>query len=52
MFLLRPVMQGLITYPNLKDSSIDLFDIWLMNEAIKVDNENQFRMSKSKSNRG
>lgn len=51
MFLLRPVIQGLITYPDLKNSSIDLFDIWLMNEAIKVDNENQFRLSKN-SNRG
>lgn len=43
-WLLRPVMEGLIDYGELKDTKIDLYDIALMNEAIEVRMENTRRM--------
>lgn len=43
-WMLRPVMRGLCRYESLKDCSLDLEDIALMNEAIDLEQENQFRL--------
>lgn len=43
-WLLRPVIQKLCKYESLKDGSLSLVDIALMNEALDVDAENQQRL--------
>ncbi len=40
-WLLRPVVAGMCRYESLKDSTLDLSDIALMNEALDVKSENQ-----------
>lgn len=42
-WLLRPVARGWIRYESLYDTTLDLFDIALMNDAIDVEAENQRR---------
>jgi hypothetical protein len=42
-WLMRPVLEGLCRYESLKDCSIDLEDIALMNEALEVKYENERR---------
>jgi hypothetical protein len=39
-WLLRPVVKGMCRYESLKDGSLDLADIALMNEALDVVSEN------------
>jgi Family of unknown function (DUF6889) len=39
-WLLRPVVKGMCRYESLKDGTIDLADIALMNEALDVVGEN------------
>ncbi len=41
-WLLRPVIRGMCKYESLKDGTVDLADIALMNDALNVvvDNEN------------
>lgn len=34
-----PVMEGLISYSNLTDGSINLFDIYIMKEALEYRNK-------------
>ena len=46
-WLLRPVMEGLISYADLKGTRIDLYDIALMNEALEVRGENTYRITTS-----
>lgn len=46
MFLMRPVLNGMCSYESLKDGKLDLVDVYIMNQAIRVDNENQYRLSK------
>jgi hypothetical protein len=46
-FLLRPVLAGLCKYESLKDGSLDLADIALMNEALDVQAENQRRLEEA-----
>ena len=41
---MQPVMQGLCKYENLKDGTLDLCDIALMNEAIAVRDLNTRRI--------
>lgn len=41
MYLLRPVLNNCIKYTDLKDGSIDLYDIALLNDAIYIDVENK-----------
>lgn len=48
MFLMRPVLAGLCKYESLKDGSLDLADIFLLNVSLKVDNINQKRLQESK----
>lgn len=40
-WLLRPVLEGLCKYESLKDCSVDLLDIAIMNEALDVRAENE-----------
>ena len=40
---MRPVMRELWPYGSLKDGSVDLADVALMNDAIDAELENQFR---------
>lgn len=40
-WLLRPVVRGMCRYESLKDGSIDLSDVALMNDALDVVAENQ-----------
>lgn len=46
-WLLRPVVDGLCRYESLKDGSLDLADIALMNEALDVRAENERRFRKA-----
>ncbi len=43
-WLLRPALRGLCTYIELKDGTLDLFDVALMNDAIDVEEDNKFRI--------
>ena len=40
---MRPVVEGLCKYESLKDKSLDLADIALMNDALDVKFENERR---------
>jgi hypothetical protein len=44
-WLLRPVLCGLCRYESLKSGELDLEDIALMNEALDVKTENDYRAS-------
>ena len=44
-WLMRPVLRGLCRYESLKDGTLDLADIALLNEALDVEAENEYRMS-------
>lgn len=48
-WLLRPVLRGLVRYESLKDGSVDLADIALLNEALDVESENEYRASQKES---
>lgn len=43
-WLLRPVLRHLCRYESLKDGTLGLWDIALLNEAIDVEIENHNRM--------
>jgi hypothetical protein len=40
---MRPAIHGLCKFESLKDGTLDLCDIALMNEALDVKDENQHR---------
>lgn len=40
---MRPVLRGLCRYESLKDGSLNLGDIALMNDALDVQDENERR---------
>lgn len=42
-WLLRPVVKGLCRYESLKDGTLDLCDIALMNDALAAKEENERR---------
>ncbi|WP_373272674.1 DUF6889 family protein [Escherichia coli] len=44
--LLNPVDAGLIPYTALKDGSVDLYDIALLNDHLAVKADNQRRIEK------
>lgn len=46
-WLLRPVMEGLILYTDLKRPGLNLEDIAIMNEAIEVRQENISRLQRA-----
>lgn len=41
-YLMRPVLRGLCKYESLKDGSLDLSDIALMNDALDVEDDNKY----------
>ena len=47
-WLLRPVIERLCLYESLKDGTLDLFDVMLMNEALDVREDNQYRIEKKR----
>jgi hypothetical protein len=47
-YVLRPVLEGMCKYESLKDGTLDLLDIALMNDALDVRYENQSRMEQAK----
>lgn len=48
-WIMRPVLRGLIRYESLKDGTLDLQDIALLNEALDVEAENDYRLEKRQS---
>lgn len=40
-WLLRPVVMGMCKYESLKDGTLDLADIALMNDALSVKGDNE-----------
>jgi len=44
---MRPVLAGLCKYESLKDGTLDLEDIMLLNDALDVKNENERRYSEA-----
>jgi len=42
-WLMRPVLSHLVGYESLKDGTLDLEDIALLNEALDVQAENEYR---------
>ncbi|WP_156908136.1 DUF6889 family protein [Desulfovibrio cuneatus] len=41
--MLRPVLQGMCRFESLKDSTLSLADVALMNDALDVQQENERR---------
>lgn len=48
-WLMRPVLRGLCKYESLKDGTLDLLDVALMNDAISVMDENERRIIEAHS---
>lgn len=48
---MQPVMEGMCRFESLKDGSIDLADIAMMNDAIAVRDENSSRASAAANKR-
>lgn len=44
---MRPVLRGLCKYESLLDRSLSLADIALMNDALDVQDENEYRARKA-----
>ncbi len=42
-WLLRPVVRGMCRYESLKDGTLDLADLAIMNDALNVQDENERR---------
>lgn len=51
-WLYRPVLRGMCKEESLYDGTLDLYRVWLMNEAITVDDENRRRVDKAMIDRG
>lgn len=43
-WLLRPVLRGLCLMESLRDCTLDLADVAMLNEAIDVEEENRARL--------
>lgn len=43
-WLLRPVLKGMCKYESLKDGTLDLSDIAMMNDILDVESENESRL--------
>ncbi len=43
-FVMRPVIAQMCRYESLKDGTLDLFDLVVMNEALDVKYENERRI--------
>lgn len=44
---MRPVLKGLCKYESLKDGTLDLADVALMNDALSVQTENEIRYQRA-----
>ncbi|WP_236209010.1 DUF6889 family protein [Pseudomonas tohonis] len=49
-WLLLPVLEGLCRYESLKDGTLDLADVALMNDALLVRSENRQRLRRAQEN--
>ena len=49
-YLLRPVLRGLCKYESLIDCTLNLADIAMMNDAIRVQDENAYRVQEASKN--
>ncbi len=49
-WLLRPVLAGCCRYESLVDGALDLADILLMNDALDIRDENEWRCRQAKGN--
>ena len=45
--LMRPVLAGMCKYESLKDGTLDLEDVMIMNDALDVKNENERRYTEA-----
>lgn len=43
-FLYRPILRGMCRAESLRDGSLNLYDFVLMNEALDVQDENEWRL--------
>lgn len=48
-WLLRPVLRGLCSYESLKNCTLDLCDVAVLNEAIDVEETNRVRVQEALS---
>jgi hypothetical protein len=46
-YVMRPVIAGMCKYESLIDGTLDLADIARMNDALDVQNENEYRARKA-----
>jgi hypothetical protein len=46
-YLLRPVLAGMCRYESLKDGSLDLLDVSMMNYALTAKAENDYRVAEA-----
>lgn len=46
--MIAPVKAGMCSYESLIDGTLDISDVALLNEALDVDAENQYRAVQSK----
>lgn len=46
--LLRPCLEGMCRYESLKDGTLSLYDVALMNDALDVKYENERRYAQSR----
>lgn len=51
-WVMRPVLRGLCKMESLKDGTLDLGDIYVLNEAIDVETENTWRAQKAQAAKG
>lgn len=47
-WIMRPVVRGLCKFESLKDGTLDLSDVALMNDALDVQDENELRYNKAR----
>lgn len=47
---MRPVLKGMCRFESLKDGTLSLADVALMNDALDVQNENERRLLKAQKN--
>ncbi len=48
---MRPVLRGMVRFESLKDGSVDLADLALLNEALDVEAENSYRARLAEANK-
>lgn len=51
-FLMRPILRGMCRFESLKDGTLDLCDVAMMNEALDAMDENAARANEASKPRG